>query len=351
MINSTVSCYIFKLSDIIITIMTSISQSECASSLNAEQLATKLSQLAEPSLHERSISNREQSVPPNTPNDHQSVSLTAAGQKMRPCSSHLGPPSSSLTTVATEVRLKIYDYLFYSSAQFLLRRRAGVADESVIQKLANSFDCSVLFTCRKLYNEALPIFYASQTFHYPPRSGAHFTNSWHLMVNLSMHLKVVYDEDTDAVLSRSIINLTQRCPKLRTLTIHLHLLPGDHCFQDLPADSATGRVLRQLQPSLDSLSIIALGESPVLTTQKLRRSITEDKYWSNTCISNPLNHSWPNHLIQSQWTYLTIPDWTQYFVHGNYRIFCASALCRKRMKSTNGLAARSARKRLRRMHI
>ena len=85
-------------------------------------------------------------------------------------------------TIATELRLKIYEHLFQSSATHLLRRRDGIDDENVIKNLTNTYDCNILFTCRRVYDEAHPVFYATHTFHYS------FTTGGLSMIDMFNHL-------------------------------------------------------------------------------------------------------------------------------------------------------------------
>ena len=191
-----------------------------------------------------------------------------------------------------------------------------------------------------MYEEAHPVFYATQTFHYSfttgglsqielpgqesrwswlgmnVREGAmpFFSDKLHLMVNLSVGLEVISPENTDAVLSKQIRNFVQQRPQLRTLTINL--LRDKWSVQDFPAGSATGNVLRQLHPSLNKLSIVVLGSSPQEVIPDLRRSIADDRYWSNVCISLGPNQPWSAHQTRtSNRPHLTIPSMIQGYVH------------------------------------
>lgn len=237
-------------------------------------------------------------------------------------------------TIAAELRLKIYENYFQDSAKHFLRRRDGIDDEKVIEKLAHTFDCSILLTCRKVCREAHPVFYATQTFHHPFTTGGlsridmhsslypwdpemhirqgampYFSKNLRLMVNLSLGLEIISPADTDAVLSEQIAHFAQHCPRLRTLTIHL-LLNGF-----FSADSATGRPLRQLHPRLDKLSFVVFGYGgePHDVISELRLSIAGDRYWSNVCVSH---RGWPGRPTwKSPWPYLTIPSMIHDYVN------------------------------------
>ena len=260
------------------------------------------------------------------------------------------PQRSTLTTIASELRLEIYSYLFIP-AGYLLRRRAGVDDEYVIEHLAHTFDNNILFTCRQLYQEALPVFYVSQTFHHslttgglsriwihndeiveqwdhlvPVREGPipHFSNKLHLMVNLSLILEINDERNADAVLAKQIADFAQQCPRLRILTIHLI---GCWYAPDFPANSDTGRALRQLRPRLESLNILGLhwprGEKGLPT---LRLSIADNKdwsakWWSGKISSDQTHHGFPTGI--AKWPYLTLPS----LIQGHVGRACSVSSC------------------------
>lgn len=321
--------------------MASISQSEGSSQPTEELCAGRLFQVKE-QTHDSSNSNQEQPVTNSTPIQEQFIASSSPGKDLFTRTSLLKPQGSTFTTIAPELRLIVYKHLFQTPATYLLRRRAGIDDDEVIKRLTHTFDSSILFTCRAVYQEALPIFYASQTFHCssttgglskikisnpefpadsdtPVRDGAMppFSDNLHLMVNLSMDLEVVSSGNTDAVLSKQITAFARHCPRLRTLIIHL--LTGNGRIQDFPADSATASVLRQLRPRLDNLSILVLASRPHEDLPNLRLSIADNKYWSGKCWSGrcwsdqcwrsqPLLNVNPSTL---QWPYLTLPSLIQ----------------------------------------
>ena len=293
--------------------MTATRQPEGSSRTTEEHFTATLFQVEQQS---QDSSNSSQEHPETTP-----LTPSAAGKDSSAWTFHLKPQGSTLTTIAVELRFKIYEHLFQSSARYLLRRRDGIDDENVIKRLAHTFNCSILFTCRKLYEEAHPFFYATQTFHHSfntgglsvirvagndldERQGAmpHFSNNLHLMKNLSLCPEFHYRENIDAALSRQIAEFTQHCPQLRVLTIHL--VGGDL------ADSAPGNQLRRLLPRLDNLNIIGLGYGPQDVTPGLRLSIAADRYWSVVCMSDR-----PDRYKESQWPYLTLPFVIQDRVH------------------------------------
>ena len=282
--------------------MTSLSQSEAYYQPTNEQ------------FQDSSKPNQEQPVFAFQPFDERSTVSSPPGGEAYTPTYVLEPQGTTLTTIATELRIKIYKYLFQTLATYLLRRRAGIEDQKVVEKLTNTFDCNILFTCRKLYEEALPICYASQTFHYSSNIGAYLSCNPHLMVNLSIDLKCTYYEDLDAKLSNIVAVYAQHCPKLRTLTIHLLLIEfyQSLAYRDFPA---TGNVLQNLYPRLDSLSIIALGSGPQEIVPRLRLSIADNKYWSDRCISHRPDSRGRSRLYTFQWPYLTLPSLVQQQVH------------------------------------
>lgn len=261
-----------------------------------------------------------------TPMEEQSAASSSQGKDIVNHTSLLGPQGSTLTTIATELRLKIFGYLSRTEAKYLLCRRAGIDDDYMIKNLTHAFDYSILFTCRKLYQEALPIFYASQTFHHSSTTGGlprisndwrvrkgpmpYFSDKMYLMVNLSMDLDVNDSGIVDAVLSKQIMEFAQQCPQLRTLTIYL----WNGCFPDMSAESATGSVLRQLRPCFDSFSILAIGHISHKALPTLRLSIAPEKYWTGQIWSD---QGWSlqrpsNFNTQAmQWPYLILPSRVQ----------------------------------------
>ena len=279
-----------------------------------------------------------------TPEENQSVASSSPDYYPSNHTSLLKPQGPTLITIPTELRLKIYLCLFQASNTHLLRRRTGIDDDKVIEKLAHTFNNSILFTCRKLYQEALPVFYANMTFHHSSTTGGLsriairipekpwandervrqgcmplFSDKLHLIVHLSLDLEVIDSRNTDAVLSNQITEFAQHCPQLRTLTIHL--LRDKWRVQDFPVSSATGNALRQLRPRLDSLSIIVLGSRPHKVLPKLRLSIADKKDWAGECWTGttwsdqfwlgPRCAGFRTSAFALQWPYLTLPSLIQ----------------------------------------
>ncbi|CAF9913166.1 MAG: hypothetical protein ALECFALPRED_008655 [Alectoria fallacina] len=139
-----------------------------------------------------------------------------------------------------------------------------------------------------------------------------FSDKLHLMANLSMDFEVIDSGITDAVLSKRPTEYALHCPQLRTLTIQL--LIGRWLIQDFPADSATARVLRQLRPRLDNLSVLVLHSRPHEVLPELRLSNADHKYWSGTswsdqCWSGQCQSGFNTRPLQ--WPYLTLPSLIQ----------------------------------------
>ena len=349
--------------------MDATSQSNGPSQPTAEQVAGKGSS-GEEQLRDSLNSNQEQFVTTLTPIEEQSLASFFPGKdQATPTSLPTYQPTAlakpqecTLMAIATELRLEIYEYLFQSQATHLLRRRDSIDDEKVIEKLTHTFDNSILFTCRKVYQEALPVFYASQTFHYSLTTGPLslialddesrgltregpmplFGDKMHLMQNLSMDLEVHESTLTDSLLSQNITTFAWQCPQLRNLTIHLLIYWwGD---EDLPADSATGSVLHQLRSRLDSLRIIVFGGRPPEVLPKLRLSIADNecwsaKYWTGECWCD---RCWSDldcsglHESTPEWPYLTLPSSLQRMVsrqHHHRSKICMASLASVKCQS------------------
>ena len=313
--------------------MSVLSLSEDSSLPSEEHAVTTLLQDKEQSQRSCNSTLKHQTAM-STSVETQPTALSSRGEVTS--TSLLKPHGPTLTTIVPEIRPHIYECLFHTTAKHLLRRRIGIEDDEVITKLAHTFDCSVLLTCRKLYDEALPVFYASQTFHYslttgglsstfvlspddfvfvfvPIRQGAMppFSDNLHLMVHLSMDLEMIHPELADHVLSKQIRVFSQQCPRLRTLTIHLI---GEGVTQDFPADSATGSVLCQLRPRLNRLSILVLATPWKDFLRTLRLSIAGGEEWPSRCWSRQ-----PHIGLNAgslQWPRLTLPEVIRIHVAG-----------------------------------
>lgn len=142
--------------------MTSISQSEGGCQPTEKQVTKTLFQVKEHS-RDSSNANQEEPVTTFTPIEDQPVTLSShlpfQTTKLHPHSHRNG---------ALSQHLSLY---FLNSNYTPSASRTGIDDDEVIKKLAHNFNNSILFTCRRLYHEALPVFYASQTFHYSSTTG------------------------------------------------------------------------------------------------------------------------------------------------------------------------------------
>ncbi|MCJ1451070.1 hypothetical protein MMC28_001404 [Mycoblastus sanguinarius] len=190
------------------------------------------------------------------------------------------PPS--LITVPIEVRLEIYHKFFEQSTLYVLRRRQDSNDEEVLEHLNHLFDISLLTTCRQIYEEALPIFYRSQTFHrssnkvYAPQQL--FSVELPLIAHLSLDVEICHKDRANGLISRRIELFAKHCPKLCTFTIYI--LRGNlnrRLTSKLTSTSATGRILRHLRSRLDRLSIVFLGCENTLFD--LRSGVADESEW------------------------------------------------------------------------
>lgn len=206
---------------------------------------------------------------------------------------------ASFITLAVETRLQIYDLVFVSQEKVALRRRDGIDDEKVMEALSNTFNTTILTTCRRVYQEALPFFYSSQIFHYSinsvslcegslvgdshnmtscERHGAHpfFSNHLNLLVHLSLDLEINDWETADKVLSDQMAFFNFECPKLGTVTVHLF-----HNYDRLNSvfrrHGATAKELRVLLSRVERLTIVTFGKWDAI--RELRLGITEGDVW------------------------------------------------------------------------
>ncbi|CAF9923766.1 hypothetical protein IMSHALPRED_006012 [Imshaugia aleurites] len=323
--------------------MDATSQSNGSSQPTAEQVAGKGSSGEEQS-RDSFNSNQERFVTTLAPIEEQSLASFFPGKDQVTHTSLptyqptalAKPQERTLMTIATELRLEIYEYLFQSQATHLLRRRDGIDDEKVIEKLTHTFDNSILFTCRKVYQEALPVFYASQTFHYSSTTGELslitsndesigqrregipplFSDKLHLMMNVSIDMVFHNPGSRDVMLSEHITAFAWQCPQLRNLTIHLFKYWRD--YEDFSADSATGSVLRQLRPRLDSLRIIVLHSRPSKVLPNLRLSIADNECWSSKYWTGKVWYDGCPKFYQreQQWPCLTLPSLVRGRIYG-----------------------------------
>lgn len=195
-----------------------------------------------------------------------------------------------LFTLPPELRLATYKCLFSITDECTLRRLEDVASRKGI-KLANS---SILTTCKMIYTEALPLFYASRTFHYPAELDGLFRQpkileahlKWvkHISIEVTVTTKA-YDK-VDAIVARHVETIIKHCKNLGSFT--LHVIPTTK--PDTPpifslalilpiclGEGAAAEALSTLRPRIDQLSIVTFGNWHIL--HHLREAIADDDCW------------------------------------------------------------------------
>ncbi|MCJ1453484.1 hypothetical protein MMC28_003831 [Mycoblastus sanguinarius] len=232
-------------------------------------------------------------------------------------SSKKGRKRCMFTSLATETRLEIYICLFADFSkptvhQPTLRRPEELSSRDqmfgVISKgHTHIVNNNIIFTCRKVYQEATPVFYNCQTFHYsihvqkPYEIPRPFTTQLPLMKHLSLDLASECNQDPtilDNILCNHVTNIVDHCPMLRTLTLHIFRSPIEKAF----ITNSTGKVLSKLYPRLDRLSIVAFGKSNFLT--KITDSIAPRSAWRSP---DEAFTTWPRISLSEQQIHSAIP--------------------------------------------
>lgn len=206
----------------------------------------------------------------------------------------------SLFALPPEVRLLLYKALFSITGKCTLRR----LDEAKARRRRPipRFHNAILATCKTVYAEALPLFYASQTFHYsaeldgvfrqPTVLPAHLGLVKHLSIEVSVNAQSF--AKLDAIVAIHVHNILKHCINLSSFTLHVipaarhdtspdalprpqsDLLPSQF-IPDTLTEGIAAKVLRLLRPRLHRLSIVTYGGWDTL--HHLRQAIAEDKHW------------------------------------------------------------------------
>lgn len=211
------------------------------------------------------------------------------------------------STLPSEVRCIIYKTLL-GDKRILRRPEEAKARDATYIKL---FDNSILTTCKIVHAEALPIFYASQTFHFSAEINGVFRESTILRAHLDMvkHISIEVTlcaqsvRKLDPIVAAHADKIIKHCTKLITLT--LHVIPaikrGDERFisQSLAQDTFTGfsaiKALKTLRSSrLQSLTIVHFGDWHDL--HYFRKAIASDDQW----VEGARCYTWPG-LRLTRW--------------------------------------------------
>ena len=226
-----------------------------------------------------------------------------------------------------ELRIAIYKLLFGMTDKCTLR---PLKDHPNATRNIKLFDTSILTTCRAIYTEALPLFYANQPFHYSTERNGLFRQpaipkpylQW--VNHLSIDATITMDSypNTDALIATHVRSIIKHCPKLSTFT--LHIIPGSNNLTrhnmplsltppcDTPGEMGeTAKALRALHPRLDSLSIAIFGGWHTL--HDVRKVIADDDHW----VEGGKRYGWPRlSLTEAQREAVNVPQ-RRYALVGN----------------------------------
>ena len=204
-------------------------------------------------------------------------------------------PPLSFFTFPPEIRLVIYGFIFTTSEESTLRRSKDVPPRrrSSEQNLT-IFPSSILQTNKTIHTEALPIFYASQTFHYSTELNGLFGQptipnaylGW--MKHMSIDVTVAKNTlgKVDSVIAIHTRAILKHCTKLSSFTLHMikavgtHLLNIMHPYrtaQESLLKGASATLLKALRTRVQQLSIVYLGKWHTL--HQLRSAIADDEDW------------------------------------------------------------------------
>ena len=233
-----------------------------------------------------------------------------------------------------EIRLSIYALALHISTKKTLRSKHELTSRrnrngNLVPTQFTFTNISILLTCRIFYEEALPVFYSHNTFHFSIRTNGHMRTSDRFPQYLShmRHLSLCFTreyprtertERADAKIAVVFQHIKHNCPNLRTL--HLHILATQDTylpFKDLIGSSQTARMLRSLLQRFSRLSLTTFGPPGAL--KRLRDGIADENAWDDggDCGFQLL---WPGMTI-STWEYDGMPNRVNFALErGNIRI-------------------------------
>ena len=205
-------------------------------------------------------------------------------------------PQISIFTFPPEVRLAIYSFTFTTSENCTLRRLKDVPPRRHFsQQAATLFPSSILQTSKTIHTEALPIFHASQTFHYstelhglfgqPTIPNAHLGWLKHMSIDVTVATNTL--KKLDSIIAIHTQAILKHCSKLSSFTLHIipaaepgHFNVTDHTMAQAETHLLKGgsaKLLKTLQQRIEELSIVYYGNWHTL--RKLRKAIAGDKDW------------------------------------------------------------------------
>lgn len=226
----------------------------------------------------------------------------SASRRRGPNGRFLGDPNAtattaehsvSLFTLPPEVRLAIYEFSFTGGKECTLRRLHELPPQTwtIAYKVFNN---AILRTCKTIHAEALPLFYASHTFHYPAELDGVFQRpniteaylGWMKHLSISVTVTPYSRANLDAIVARHVQTMIEHCAKLSSFT--LHVVPSSEAtdppmFSLLPIPrtlkkGAAADALKTLRPRLNRLSIVTFGDWDTL--HHIRQAIADDEQWA-----------------------------------------------------------------------
>lgn len=217
--------------------------------------------------------------------------------------------SGRLFNLPVEIRLAIYRFSFARTHRLTLRRFEDLASRIPTTSISKAlFTTSILATCKIVHAEALPVFYASHTFHYSAeRDGVfHQPNikqeylQWVKHISIDATLTFRSYEKLEPAIVTHVQTLIEHCTRLSSFI--LHIIPSVASFsfefgspppispEYLPRclnKGAAANTLRELRPRLRKLSIVSFGNW--YTMHHLRKAITGDDQWAQ----EDMHYRWP----------------------------------------------------------
>ena len=205
--------------------------------------------------------------------------------------------------LAPELRLLVYEIALSDPESVILRSPKVLAVRKnrrgwrMPSKPPTVRKIDILLLSRRVFTEAMPIFYAVNRFHYtilptvPSVQGVlrHFMMHLHLMQHVSidymLHTSASDVSEVDRLVSTRVRSVIDGCPRLRTFTLHLLTYFKNEDLQEgLPASSRTAvelsKFASRFKDSSDGLrwvAIVAHGASDALAA--LRYSIAPANEW------------------------------------------------------------------------
>ena len=211
-----------------------------------------------------------------------------------------------LFALPVEIRLAIYRFSFARSHRRTLRRFEDLTSRRPITPMVKAFfSTSILATCKTVHAEALPVFYASHTFHYSAERNGVFHQptikqeylQWVKHISIDATLTFHSWKRLEPAIVKHLQTIIEHCTKLRTFTLHiipavgpdldfspffsLELIPRTLC------KGAAANAIRMLRPRLDQLSIVSFGNWD--TMLYLRKAIARDDQW----VEGKKCYGWP----------------------------------------------------------